>query len=422
MSENSCVDKLPDGATKNCELFSVWGITEALQTMSENACVAKMPDGVLRNNSCCTYVENVSFGSNDDRKVWIPLSAYREMQEKCRKLEHENRNLREQISPTESYERAVLEESFLSHSSNEGVKTAPSCTELLCEPGFLADKMHSLTDNTEERAKNVIYELPLQNAKVKRKILEKETPSFISLFDFWKKKSPHLREILTLLYMVTVKNYMQLRACDLANEIMQTLGFCAVQEGNTYVHVIQEQGKKIVPLARIIQWIWYLQDRARVPQIKELPMKLCAPFEFVSTEDKKHVCFTNDSLTEMLFSATVEGTALYNVCQILKQELHEMCHFYADFWFIANVLAPNWFNYLADVNEKNSEREVYTQNSALVGMAKWVPQKCEQLREKATYRSYHVSPLSLSVLCGPPSGVCVWGRGRDRIPNLNLAE
>ncbi|KAJ1112323.1 hypothetical protein NDU88_000591, partial [Pleurodeles waltl] len=57
------------------------------------------------------------------------------------------------------------------------------------------------------------------------------------------------------------------------------------------------------------------------------------------------------------------------------------------------------------VNEKNSEREVFTQNSALVGMAKWVPQKCEQLREKATYRSYHVSPLSLSVLCGPPSGV-----------------
>ncbi|KAJ1197266.1 hypothetical protein NDU88_001128, partial [Pleurodeles waltl] len=72
---------------------------------------------------------------------------------------------------------------------------------------------------------------------------------------------------------------------------------------------------------RIIQWIWYLQDRARVPQIKELSMKLCAPFEFVSTEDKKHVCFTNDSLTEMLFSGTVEGTALYNVCQILKQEL-----------------------------------------------------------------------------------------------------
>ncbi|XP_069086454.1 uncharacterized protein [Pleurodeles waltl] len=384
----TCVDKLPDGATKNCELFSVWGITE------ENACVAKMPD-----------VENVSFGSNDDRKVWIPLSAYREMQEKCRKLEHENRNLREQISPTESYKRAVFEETFLSHSSNEGVKTAPSCTEFSCEPGFLADKMHSLT---------------------KRRILEQDTPSFISLFDFWKKNSPHLSEIRTLLYMVTVRNYMQLRACDLANEIMQTLGFCAVQEGNTYVHVTQEQGKKIVPLARIIQWIWYLQDRARVPQVKELPVKLCAPFEFVSTEDKKHVCFTNDSLTEMLFSGTVEETALYNVCQILKQELREMCHFYADFWFFDNVLAtwlvPNWFNYLADVNEQNSEREVYTQNSALVGMAKWVPQKCEQLREKPTYRSYHVSPLSLSVLCGPPSGVCVWGRGRDRTPNLNLAE
>ncbi|XP_069090988.1 uncharacterized protein [Pleurodeles waltl] len=409
MSENTCVDELPDGAKKNCELFSVWGITE------ENACVAKRPDNVLRNNSCCIYVENVCFGSNDDRKVWIPLSAYREMQEKCRKLEHENRNLREQISPTESYKTAVFEESFLSHSSNEGVKTAPSCTELWCEPGFLAAKMHSLTDNTDE---NVIYELPLQNAQVKRRILEQDTPSFISLFDFWKKNSPHLREILTLLYMVTVKNNMQLRACDLANEIMQTLGFCAVQEGKTDVHVIQEQGKKILPLARIIQWIWYLQDRARVPQIKELSMKLCAPFEFVSTEDKKHVCFTNDSLTEMLLSGTVEGTALYNVCQILKQELREMCHFYADFWFFDNVLAPNWFNYLADVNEKNAEREVFTQNSALVGMAMWVPQKCE----KATYRSYHVSPLSLSALCGPPSGVCVWGRGRDRIPNLNLAE
>ncbi|XP_069074562.1 uncharacterized protein [Pleurodeles waltl] len=420
MSENTCVDELPDGAKKNCELFSVWGITE------ENACVAKRPDNVLRNNSGCIYVEKVCFGSNDDRKVWIPLSAYREMQEKCRQLEHENRNLREQISQdtiiqnnAESYKN---EESFLSHSSNEGVKTAPSCTEFPCEPGFLAAKVHSLTDNTDERAQNVIYELPLQNAQVKRRILEQDTPSFISLFDFWKKNSPHLREILTLLYMVTVKNNMQLRACDLANEIMQTLGFCAVQEGNTYVHVTQEQGKKIVPLARIIQWIWYLQDRARVPQIKELPMKLCAPFEFVSTEDKKHVCFTNDPLTEMLLSGTVEGTALYNVCQILKQELREMCHFYADFWFFDNVLAtwlvPNWFNYLADVNEKNSEREVFTQNSALVGMAMWVPQKCE----KATYRSYHVSPLSLSVLRGPPSGVCVWGRGRDRIPNLNLAE
>ncbi|XP_069099055.1 uncharacterized protein [Pleurodeles waltl] len=405
MSENTCVDELPDGAKKNCELFSVWGITE------ENACVAKMPDVVLRNNSRCIYVEKVCFGSNDDRKVWIPLSAYREMQEKCRQLEHENRNLREQISQdtiiqnkTESYKRAVFEESFLSHSSNEGVKTAPSCTEFPCEPGFLAAKVHSLTDNTDER--------------VKRRILEQDTPSFISLFDFWKKNSPHLREILTLLYMVTVKNNMQLRACDLANEIMQTLGFCAVQEGNTYVYLNQEQGKKIVPLARIIQWIWYLQDRARVPQVKELSMKLCAPFEFVSTEDKKHVCFTNDSLTEMLLSGTVEETALYNVCQILKQELREMCHFYADFWFFDNVLAPNWFNYLADVNEKNAEREVFTQNSALVGMAMWVPQKCE----KATYRSYHVSPLSLSALCGPPSGVCVWGRGRDRIPNLNLAE
>ncbi|XP_069064044.1 uncharacterized protein [Pleurodeles waltl] len=41
---------------------------------------------------------------------------------------------------------------------------------------------------------------------------------------------------------------------------------------------------------------------------------------------------------------------------------------------------------------------------------------------KSGMRSYHVSPLSLSVLCGPPSGVCVWGRGRDRTPNLNLAE
>ncbi|XP_069076940.1 uncharacterized protein [Pleurodeles waltl] len=407
MSENTCVDELPDGAKKNCELFSVWGITE------ENACVAKMPDVVLRNNSCCIYVEKVCFGSNDDRKVWIPLSAYREMQEKCRKLEHENRNLREQISQdtiiqnkTESYKRAVFEESFLSHSSNEGVKTAPSCIEFPCEPGFLAAKVHSLTDNRDER--------PECDLRV--------TPSFISLFDFWKKNSPHLREILTLLYMVTVKNNMQLRACDLANEIMQILGFCAVQEGNTYLYLNQEQGKKIVPLARIIQWIWYLQDRARVPQIKELPMKLCAPFEFVSTEDKKHVCFIDDSLTEMLFSGTVEGTALYNVCQILKQELREMCHFYADFWFFDNVLAtwlvPNWFNYLADVNEKNSEREVFTQNSALVGMAMWVPQKCE----KATYRSDHVSPLSLSALCGPPSGVCVWGRGRDRTPNLNLAE
>ncbi|XP_069058762.1 uncharacterized protein [Pleurodeles waltl] len=405
MSENTCVDELPDGAKKNCELFSVWGITE------ENTCVDKMPDVVLRNNSRCIYVENVCFGSNDDRKVWIPLSAYREMQEKCRQLEHENRNLREQISPTESYKKAVFEESFLSHSSNEGVKTAPSCTEFPCEPGFLAAKVHSLTDNTDD-------ELPLQNAQVKRRILEQDTPSFISLFDFWKKNSPHLREILTLLYMVTVKNNMQLRACDLANEIMQTLGFCAVQEGNTDVHVIQEQGKKILPLARIIQWIWYLQDRARVPQIKELLMKLCAPFEFVSTEDKKHVCFTNDSLTEMLFSGTGEGMELYNVCQILKQELREMCHFYADCRFFDNVLAPNWFNYLADVNEKNAEREVFTQNSALVGMAMWVHQKCE----KATYRSDHVSPLSLSALCGPPSGVCVWGRGRDRIPNLNLAE
>ncbi|KAJ1204812.1 hypothetical protein NDU88_000250, partial [Pleurodeles waltl] len=108
----------------------------ARQTMSENACVAKMPDSASRNNSCCTYVENVSFGSNDDRKVWIPLSAYREMQEKYRKLEHENRNLREQIRQTESYKTAVVEESFLSHSSNEGVKTAPSCFEFSCEPGF----------------------------------------------------------------------------------------------------------------------------------------------------------------------------------------------------------------------------------------------------------------------------------------------
>ncbi|KAJ1091942.1 hypothetical protein NDU88_005056, partial [Pleurodeles waltl] len=57
--------------------------------------------------------------------------------------------------------------------------------------------------------------------------------------------------------------------------------------------------------------------------------------------------------------------------------LREMCHFYTDSWFTANGLAvwfstwlaPNWFNFLADVKENKSEREVYTQNSDLVGMA-----------------------------------------------------
>ncbi|KAJ1093191.1 hypothetical protein NDU88_006298, partial [Pleurodeles waltl] len=113
------------------------------------------------------------------------------------------------------------------------------------------------------------------------------------------------------------------------------------------------------------------------------PVKLSAPFEFASPGDKKHVCLTNDSLTEKLISSTGEGTVLYNVCQILKQELFEMCHFYTDSWFTANGLAVwfstwlvhNWFNSLADVKEKHSESEVSTQNSDLVGMAKWVHQK-----------------------------------------------
>ncbi|KAJ1140205.1 hypothetical protein NDU88_006563, partial [Pleurodeles waltl] len=65
---------------------------------------------------------------------------------------------------------------------------------------------------------------------------------------------------------------------------------------------------------------------------------------------------------------------------------------------------------------KSAKTEVSTQNSDLVGMTKWAHQRCGHLGEKATYRSYYDSPLTMSVLCGLPSGVCVWGQGGTAPP------
>ncbi|XP_078496420.1 uncharacterized protein LOC144752358 [Lissotriton helveticus] len=160
----------------------------------------------------------------------------------------------------------------------------------------------------------------------RRRILEKETQRFIGLFGFWRQHIPHLSQILAPLYRVTQKkNVFEW------GETQQT-AFKLAKEA--IQHALD---------------LWPVRDGDVDLNVTEVCGK----------ELWKEVWY-------MLPQSTVTVYHVDAHCSIDSLD--------------------RWFNLIADVNAKISEAEVDTQNSDLVGLARWAHQKCGNFGVQITSR------------------------------------